>query len=274
MTNESSDGVIARSREEVDPPSLSARALEPFTRSFLSEAGVAPGMHVLDMCSGTGDLAFLVREIVGSEGQVTGVDPSLRSVDFARDRAAFRGMSNVEFVGAELDGLPVGREYDAIVGRGVLMYRRDPADDLRTLARHLRPGGIVAFQEFDVLSAKTVPPTPLLEEAHDWLVEGFAGAGIEREMGPKLYATFMAAGLPPPRMTVNGLIGGAESVSPALVANVVRKLMPQKEGSSISRPDDLHADTLEERMRAELAKNGGVVMAPLLIGAWVKLPEY
>jgi SAM-dependent methyltransferase len=265
MANESSDAMIARSREEVDPPSLSARALEPFTRSFLSKAGVTPGMRVLDICSGTGDLAFLVGDIVGPEGHVFGVDPSSQAADYAKERGAFRGIANIAFLGAELDSLPLDREFDAIVGRGVLMYRRDPAQDLRTLVRHLRPGGIVAFQEFDVLSAKTVPPTPLLEQAHDWLIDGFAGAGIEKEMGPKLYATFMAAGLPPPQMCVDGLIGGAESISLALVANVVRRLVPQKEG--------LQADTLEERMRTELAKTGGVVMAPLLVGAWSKLPD-
>jgi len=265
MTNESIDAVMARSREEVDQPSLSARALEPFTRSFLSDAGVAPGMRVLDMCSGTGDLTFLLREIVGPEGHVTGIDPSFQAVDYAKERTAFRGFTNVEFVAAELDNLPVGRAFDAIVGRGVLAYRRHPAQDLHSLVRHLQPGGIVAFQEFDLLSAKTVPPTPLLEQAHDWLIDGFASAGIEREMGPKLYATFMAAGLPPPQMRVDGLIGGAESVSLALVANVVRRLMPPKEG--------LEAETLEERMRAELAKTGGVVMAPLLIGAWAKLAD-
>jgi ubiquinone/menaquinone biosynthesis C-methylase UbiE len=265
MAEESFDVVMARSREEVDPPSLSARALEPFTRSFLSEAAIAPGMRVLDTCSGTGDLAFLLREIVGPEGHVTGVDPSSQAVDYAKERAAFRGFANLEFVDAELDGLPTSRDFDAIVGRGVLLYRRDPVHDLRTLARLLRPGGTIAFQEFDLLSAKTVPPTPLLEQAHDWLIESFAGSGVEREMGPKLYAAFMAAGLPPPQMRVDGLIGGAESVSFALVANVVRRLMPQKEG--------LEADTLEERMRAELARTGGVLMAPLLVGAWSKLPD-
>jgi SAM-dependent methyltransferase len=265
MTSETSDTMIAQSREEVDQPSLSARALKPFTCSFLSEAGVAPGMRVVDMCSGSGDLTFLLREIVGPEGHVTGIDPSSQAVDYAKERAAFREITNVEFVAAELDNLPVGRAFDAIVGRGALAYRRDPAQDLHILVRHLRPGGIVAFQEFDVLSAKTVPPTPLLEQAHDWLIDGFAGAGIEREMGPKLYATFMAAGLPPPQMRVDGLIGGAESVSLALVANVVRRLMPPKDGSEL--------DTLEERMRAELAKTGGVVMAPLLIGAWSTLPN-
>lgn len=224
-------------------------------------------MRVLDMCSGSGDLAFLAREIVGSEGHVTGVDPVPQAVDHARERAAFRGLANVEFVEAELDGLPDTGQFDAIIGRSVLMYRADPVHDLRTLVRHLRPGGIVAFQEFDLLAAKTIPPSPLIEQVRDWLFDTFAGAGIELEMGPKLHAAFTAAGLPPPRMRVDGLIGGEHSVGPTLVANVARTLVSQLNTRDIAGAE---IDTLEERMRAELAATGGVLLAPLLIGASVK----
>jgi ubiquinone/menaquinone biosynthesis C-methylase UbiE len=267
MTNGSSDAMFARSRAEVDQPSLSARALETFTRSFLLEAGVAPGMQVLDMCSGTGDLAFLAQELVGSEGHVKGIDPSPQAADYARERGAFRGKANVDFVEAELDGLPSTEQFDAIIGRAVLMYRADPVYDLRTLSRHLRPDGIVAFQEFDLLAAKTIPPSPLIERVRDWLFDTFAGAGVELEMGPKLHSTFTAAGLPPPRMRVDGLIGGADSVGPALVANVARTLISQLNTRGIAGAE---IDTLEEAMRAELDATGGVLLAPLLIGASVK----
>ena len=39
----------------------------------------------------------------------------------------------------------------------------------------------------------------------------------------------------------------------------------------VTRDDDI--DTLEERMRADLARTGGVMSTPLLIGAWARLPE-
>ena len=272
MTNETSDSAIAPSREELDQPSLSARALEPLTRSFLSQAGVSPGMRVLDVWSGMGDLAFLARKIVGAEGHVTGVDPSSQAVDYARERGAFRGMTNVEFVEAEPDSLRVDQKFDAIVGRAVLAYRSDPARDLRALVRQLRPGGIVAFQEFDLLSAKTIPPSPMIEQVREWLFDAFARTGIEVEMGPKLYATFRAAGLPPPQMRVDGFIGGAESISPALIANVARMLMPVIEGLGVASSDEVQIDTLEEHMRMDLDRSGGVILTPLLIGAWVKLP--
>lgn len=267
MTDGSTYTMIARSRAEVDQPSISARALEPFTRSFLLEAGIGQGMRILDMCSGTGDLAFLAREMVGPEGHVTGVDPTPQAANHARERAAFRGLANVEFVDTEMDGLPAGEQFDAIIGRAVLMYRTDPAYDLRTLMRHLRPGGIVAFQDFDLLAAKTLPPSPLIEQVRDWLFDTFAGAGIELEMGPKLHATFVAAGLPPPRMRVDGLIGGVDSVGPTLVANVARTLFSQLDTRGAAGAD---IETLEERMRAELAATGGVLLAPLLISAWSK----
>ena len=36
--------------------------------------------------------------------------------------------------------------------------------------------------------------------------------------------------------------------------------------------DEVQIDTLEERMRRDLAETGGVMSTPLLIGAWARLP--
>jgi ubiquinone/menaquinone biosynthesis C-methylase UbiE len=273
MTNDSVEGAIARSRDELDQPSLSARAFEPLTRSLFAEAGLLAGMRVLDVCSGAGDVAFLAREIVGVEGHVTGFDCTPAAVTYANERAASRGLSNVEFVEAEIENLPFGQDFDVIVGRVVLMYRRDPVGDLRALVRCLRPGGLVVFQELDMLPGKTVPPAAVINDVRAWLLDTFARAGIELEMGPKLYATFTSAGLNPPQMRVDGFIGGAESVAPALVANVARMLMPQAEAMAAVSAKEVQIDTLEERMRVDLAGTGGVMSTPLVIGAWARLPD-
>jgi ubiquinone/menaquinone biosynthesis C-methylase UbiE len=272
MANGTLTGEIARSRDELDQPSTSARMLEPFTRQFLLEAGLHPGMRVLDVCSGAGDVALLVREIVGPEGHVIGFDQSSQAVAYAADRASFRGLGNVEFVEAKTESLPFGADFDAIVGRIVLAYRQDPVSDLKALARCARPGGVIAFQEFDHLSGRTVPPAPVVEQVRQWLIGAFDRAGIELEMGTKLYATFEAAGLQPPRMRLDGLIGGADSIAPMLMATVVRMLMPQLEALGVATAQDIQVDTLEERMRLDLMKTGGVMQSSLLIGAWSRLP--
>ena len=272
MTKGSVQGIAARSREELDQPSLLASAFEPLTRALFSEAGVVAGMRVLDVCSGVGDVALLAREMVGAGGHVTGFDCSAAAVAYANERAAFRGRTNIKFAEAGIENLPFGQDFDAVVGRLVLMYRRDPVADLRLLVRCLRPGGLVVFQELDMLPGKTVPPAAVVDDLRAWLLDTFARSGIELEMGPKLYATFAAAGLNPPEMRVDGFIGGAESIAPALVANVARLLLPQAEALGTISAKEVQIDTLEERLRADLARTGGVMSTPLLIGAWARLP--
>jgi len=273
MTNGTVEEVIARSREEVDQPGLLARAFEPLTRTLFAEAGLQPGMRVLDICSSVGDVAFLAREIVGPDGHVTGFDSSAATVAYANERTAFRGLANVNFVEGCFGELPFGQDFDAVVGRLVLMYCRDPVADLRSVVSYLRPGGLVVFQELDMLPGKTVPPAPVVDDVRAWLLDTFARAGLELEMGPKLYATFEAAGLNPPEMRVDGFIGGAESVAPALVAEVARMLMPQAEALGTVTAGQVHIETLEERMRADLATTRGVMSTPLVIGAWATLPH-
>ena len=265
--------VIARSREEVDQPTLLARALEPLTRSLFIEAGLHSGMNVLDVCSGVGDVAFLAREIVGEDGHVSGFDSSAPAVSYANERAAFKGLDNVRFVEGCFEELDFGQDFDAIVGRLVLMYRRDPVADLRSLVRCLRPGGLVVLQELDMLPGKTVPPAPVVDDVRAWLLETFARAGLELEMGPKLYSAFEDSGLNRPEMRLDGFIGGAGSLAPALVANVARMLMPQAEALGAISAEEVQIDTLEERMRADLKRTCGVMSTPLVIGAWAILPS-
>ncbi len=274
MTNDIVEGVIAHSRdEELDQPSLLPRAFEPLTRLLFTEAGLHPGMRVLDVCSGGGDVALLAREFVGPDGHVTGFDRSYGTIAYANERAAFRSLDNVKFIEADVENLPFGQDFDAIVGRIVLMYRLDPIRDLRALVRCLRPGGLVVFQEFDMLPGKTVPPAAVIDDVRGWLLDFFARAGLELEMGPKLYAAFKAAGLNAPQMRVDGFIGGAESICPELVASVAGMLLAQAEALGAITSEEVQIDTLEERMRADLSRTGGVMSTPLLIGAWSRLPD-
>lgn len=155
MTKGSVEEGIARSREEVDRPGVLARALEPLTKTLFAEAGLQSGMSVLDVGSSVGDVAFLAREVVGPDGDVTGFDSSAATIAYANERASSIGYRNVNFVEASFEQLRFGQDFDAIVGRLVLMYRRDTVADLRSLVRCLRPGGLVVFQELDMLPGKT-----------------------------------------------------------------------------------------------------------------------
>ena len=50
--------VLGHSDREITRLRVQARLLEPATRRFLLEAGLSPGMRVLDIGRGAGDVAF------------------------------------------------------------------------------------------------------------------------------------------------------------------------------------------------------------------------
>ena len=77
------------------------------TRALLLEASVGPGMRVLDVGCGPGDVSLLVAERVGPTGEVVGVDTNDRVLQLAQARASASGATQVRFVQADLRELRV-----------------------------------------------------------------------------------------------------------------------------------------------------------------------
>src|SRR5258708_10282095 len=79
--------VLGHAEWDLNRLSVQARLIDPITRRFFLDAGIVPGMRVLDVGSGVGDVAFLAAEIVGAEGEVIGTDRASTGLAVARDRA-------------------------------------------------------------------------------------------------------------------------------------------------------------------------------------------
>jgi ubiquinone/menaquinone biosynthesis C-methylase UbiE len=155
--------------------------LEDLTRDLLSRAGLASGMRVLDLGCGVGDVSMLAARIVGEKGSVLGVDRSASSLEIARGRARrrteFGERANISFVEADLTTFEPDGTFDAIIGRFVLHYVPDRASMLRRLSQSLRPGGVMAMQEYDLSSFAQAPESPLFAEVKRWILDGFKSAG-------------------------------------------------------------------------------------------------
>ena len=243
----------------------------PLTRRLFVEAGLRRGMRVLDVGCGAGDVAFLAAELVGAEGEVVGVDRDAWALATARDRATIADLANVSFVEGDFREVDLPGSFDALVGRFILMSQSDPAAAIRALRPRLRPGAIVAFQELDLHDLVAVPPQPLVTQVLDWWHATLVHIGVEQRMGPKLYATFRAAGLPAPAMIAEALIGdGAESPVPTILADVIRAILPDAERFGVVTRAEVDVETLADRLRAEVVAGGGCIASPLLVGAWTR----
>src|SRR4030081_943729 len=126
--------VLGHSSRELDRLSAQARMIDPITRRFFTEAGIGEGMHVLDVGSGAGDVAFLAAELIGDSGEVVGVDRSPTALDVARARAAERSLRNVSFVEGDPARIGFERLFDAAIGRYVLHFPADPPAIVRTVS--------------------------------------------------------------------------------------------------------------------------------------------
>src|SRR5215813_5443700 len=136
------DYVLGRGEAETRRLILQNQIYGPITRRFFQAAGIGPGMKVLDIGSGAGDVALLAADLVGPTGRVVGVEMNAAILDTARSRVAAAGWSNVTFLAGDAYAVPLDSDFDAVVGRWILMYLPDPVRMLRHLATKLRVGGI------------------------------------------------------------------------------------------------------------------------------------
>ncbi|MDR7554434.1 MAG: class I SAM-dependent methyltransferase [Armatimonadota bacterium] len=271
---------LSHTRDELDRLVQQGRFFGDLTEYVLRQAGIGPGMRVLDAGCGAGDVSFLAAKLVGPEGAVIGVDKSGEAIAFARQRAQAAGLSNVQFIAADLADFQLeGKPVDALTGRLVLMYFPDPAGVLRRLLAFVKAGGIVVFQELDLLPS---PPPDLLSQpvcetyvaAGTRIIQTFARAGVDVRTAVKLSPIFQRAGLPAPQMlALQRVERGADASIYEWIAQTTRTLLPLMQQTGVATAEEVQVDTLAERMRREAVEKDCTLMTPPLIAAWARKPH-
>jgi 2-polyprenyl-3-methyl-5-hydroxy-6-metoxy-1,4-benzoquinol methylase len=259
---------LGHSDRELERLRAQATLINPITQQFLEQAGIAAGMHVLDVGSGVGDVSFLVADLVGETGEVVGVDRAPQALAAARARAVVQSRHNVFFREGDPAEMVFDRRFDVVVGRYVLQFQDDPAGMLRRLALHVRPGGSIMFHEIDWDGVRSFPPLPTYDRCCRWIVDTVRSLGAETRMGVKLHAAFLAAGLPAPTMQLKAVVGGPRLDHVHLITDLIETLLPDIERHGIASIAEVGLETLAERIHAEALAHNSVLIARSEIGAW------
>ncbi|HWC82991.1 MAG TPA: class I SAM-dependent methyltransferase [Pseudonocardiaceae bacterium] len=262
------DYIMGRTAAEAERLEIQAAMYAPHTEHLLRLAGVGPGMRVLDIGCGLGDVTMLAAHIVGPTGHVIGADVNPDMVLAARQRAKESDVDNVTFVRAEIPDVPVDGLVDAVIGRLILMHLPDPAAAVRSLRSLVRPGGIVSFQEVDVIYATSPRAVPLAATCLRWC-EAACRLGGGPLRGGRLGSILRDAGLNVAGMAVETPVThDPESPDYRYYAGTVTSLLPLIIGHGVATGEEVGVDTLLDRLRAEARDTGAVAYPPELVGAW------
>jgi demethylmenaquinone methyltransferase/2-methoxy-6-polyprenyl-1,4-benzoquinol methylase len=122
------------------------------------------GMHIVDVCCGTGQLSLELAETVGNSGHVTGLDFSHNMLEKAKENlSVLPSKTIIDFLQGDAMNLPFeDNSFDgATVGWG-LRNLPDLEKGIREMVRVVKPGGMIVSLDM----AK--PTTPVFKQGY-WL---------------------------------------------------------------------------------------------------------
>ena len=116
-------------------------AFQSYRRAVIEALPVRPGQVVLDVGSGTGLCCGLLRDKVGPQGGVVGIEESPEMAAVARERIAGEGWRNVTVVESPAEDAEIPVTADAALFCAVHDILQSP-DALRNVMTKLRPGAL------------------------------------------------------------------------------------------------------------------------------------
>ena len=126
-------------------------------RHFVAVSGIRKGDRVLDLAGGTGDIAALLKPVIGDKGDIVVGDINAAMLDVGRDRLLDRGLlKGLEWAQMNAEALPFAdTSFDAVTIAFGLRNVTDKDQALREMQRVLKPGGRALVLEFSKVRNET-----------------------------------------------------------------------------------------------------------------------
>lgn len=266
--------LLGRTNREYERLIAQGRWISGYTEQVFREAGIRPGMRVLDIGCGVGDVSLLVANLLDGSGKVVGIDRDAGALSVARERADAAGLRTVSFVQGDFRTYDFHGLFDAAVGRYVLMYQADPVAAVQSLLMRLEPGGLIAFQELDMSRIPICwPSIPLFEKCFRWGRAANRKAKVHVRMGLDLYRTFVLSGLTKTKLRMDTIVGvGPDFPGYEIMAESIRSILPVLENFGIASADEVSVETLAQRLRDAVVSTNAIVTWCPIVGAWAAKP--
>ena len=250
-----------------------AALIAPITERLFRDAGIGPGQRVLDLGSGVGDVSMIVARMVGPSGEVIGIERDAKSIAHAEVRIRAAGIRNARFREGDIADIATRDRFDAVVGRLILEFLPDAGAVICSLAKRLRPGGVLAIQDacwgpFLKLTAGL----RLFSKCASLIHQSFQHSGANMHMERILYRSFREAGFPAANLRIE-VPAGDSAVFSQWTYDLLCSLRPEMQRHGLVYKELGDFRTLRQRLESELAKANMFGTCIGLVGAWSRKPQ-
>ncbi|HNX35435.1 MAG TPA: methyltransferase domain-containing protein [Kiritimatiellia bacterium] len=186
-----------------------------------SDTSYPPGSRILEAGCGVGAQTLTLAKN-SPEALITSVDISAASVAEAKRKIEEERLTNVQFAQGDIFSLPYGTDaFDHLFVCFVLEHLSHPGEALRTLKKHLKPGGTITVIEGDHGSAYFHPDSAAARHAIQCQVELQRRAGGNAMVGRELFPLLHGAGYHAVRVSPRMVY--VDSSRPELVEGFTKK---------------------------------------------------
>ena len=152
---------LAQYRRRAGVYDLELALFEPIRRKAIARLALQRGDVVLDVGCGTGLSLALLRQGVGAQGAIIGIEQSPEMIAKARERVAHKGWKNVTLLCAPVESAQIARQADAALFHFTHDILRRP-EAVANVIRHLKPGARVVASGLKWASAWAAPANLLV----------------------------------------------------------------------------------------------------------------
>ena len=153
-------------------------------------------MSCLDVGCGGGDVARELARRVGTTGRVVGLDLDAAQLEIVRAEAVAQNIHNIDYRVADVANPPSDLgNFDVVYTRFLLCHLARPSVVLSWMVDRLKPGGLLAVEDCDFSGHFCHPHSPAFDKYVALCAEVMRRRGGDAELGLKLPAMLLDAGV-------------------------------------------------------------------------------
>ena len=155
--------------------------------SLWNRAKFGAGQRILDLGCGPGYTTLEIGELAGPEGSVLGIDSSEKFLNHLKTQMDRRGTGNIQTLACDVHEMELPSEsFDRVYSRWLMCFLREPRTVVQKIARALKPGGILAINDYFSYDWVMVPRSKAFDHTIEairksWQLGG-ANIEIQKEM--------------------------------------------------------------------------------------------